>query len=231
MADAVNSPAAMFDELARRRTTVRAFLPEPVPRDLVVEVLKVARMAPSTFNTQPWRVHVVAGRAKADLTARILVAHDAANLPAFSPFPPVTPEAQVAFQEDFGRRYYGALGIDRADAAARYRQTGRNFAFFDAPVGLFFTTDKSLTRHSWLDCGMFMQTLMLAAHARGLGTCPQVAFLRYESIIAEQLGLGETEAVVCGMSLGWPDGEAPVNHLNMPRQEVEQLAQWHGFDG
>lgn len=221
--------AAMFDGLARSRTTTRAFLPEPVPRSLLMEILQVARTAPSTFNTQPWRVHLVAREAKAELTRQILVAHDAAVLPAFSPFPPDVPPIQAAHQEDFGRRYYGALQIDRADAAARYRQTGRNFAFFGAPIGLIFTTDRDLTKHSWLDCGIFMQTLMLAAHARGLATCPQVAFLRYESIIAAYLNLSGSEAVVCGMSLGWPDTTAPVNYLDMPRQDVETLAAWHGF--
>ena len=230
MGDRVGSSAAMFDDLARTRTTVRAFLSDPVPRSIVWDILEVARTAPSTFNTQPWRVHVVAGHAKAELTRRILLAHEAASLPVFSPFPPVMPELQASYQDDFGRRYYGALKIDRADAAARYAQTGRNFAFFGAPVGLIFTTHRGLTKHSWLDCGMFIQTLMLAAHARGLATCPQVAFLRYESIIASQLGLNEDEAVVCGMSLGWPDTAAPVNQLEMPREDVEKISCWHDFE-
>ena len=220
----------MFDALARTRTTVRAFVPDPVPRSLLQDVLQVAQTAPSTFNTQPWRVHLVAGSAKAELTRAILLAHTAADAPTFSPFPAVMPETQADHQNDFGRRYYSALGIDRADAAARSRQTGRNFEFFAAPVGLFFTTNRSLTKHSWLDCGIFMQTLMLAAHARGLATCPQVAFLRYESIIASHLDLCAGEAVVCGMSLGWPDTTARVNQLEMPRERLEEVARWHGFE-
>ena len=228
--DHATSNAATFDTLARTRTTVRAFLPDAVPRNLLEDILRVAQAAPSTFNTQPWRVHLVTGSVKAELTRAILVAHTAADAPAFSPFPAVMPEIQAAYQHDFGRRYYAALGIDRADAEARYRQTGRNFEFFGAPVGLFFTTDRSLTKHSWLDCGILMQTLMIAAHARGLATCPQVAFLRYESIIASHLSLGDAEALVCGMSLGWPDTKAPVNRLEMPRQGLEEMARWHGFE-
>ncbi|HEY0824973.1 MAG TPA: nitroreductase [Ramlibacter sp.] len=225
-----DSSAATFDTLARTRTTVRAFLPDAVPRGVLSEILELAQRAPSTFNTQPWRVHVLSGQAKEGLTREILLAHEAAVLPPFSPFPPAVPRAQAAHQADFGRRYYEALGIDRGDTAARYRQTGRNFSFFGAPVGLIITTDRTLTKHSWLDCGIFLQTLMLAAHARGLATCPQVAFLRFESSIAARLELPDTEAVACGMSLGWPDTNAPVNRLDMPREAMETMARWHGFE-
>jgi nitroreductase len=132
--------------------------------------------------------------------------------------------------DDFGRRYYSALGIDRGDMAARARQTGRNFVFFEAPVGLIFTIHATLTKHSWLDQGLFLQNLMLAAHARGLATCPQVSFVRFQAIIADQLGLGSDESVTCGMSLGYADGQASVNRLNMPREPVQGFTRWLGFD-
>ena len=136
-------------------------------------------------------------------------------------------EARVG---DFGRRYYSALGIDRADMAARARQTGRNFLFFEAPVGLIFTIHATLTKHSWLDCGLFLQNLMLAAHVRGLATCPQVSFVRFQSVIAEQLGLSPEEVVTCGISCGYADEQAAVNQLNMPREPVERFTRWLGFD-
>ena len=113
---------------------------------------------------------------------------------------------------------------------ARARQTGRNFVFFDAPVGLIFTIHSALTRHSWLDCGLFVQTVMLAAQVRGLATCPQVSFVRFQAIIAEQLGLGPDELVTCGMSLGYADEQAAVNSLNMPREPLEQFTRWLGFN-
>jgi nitroreductase len=131
--------------------------------------------------------------------------------------------------DDFGRRYYAALGIDRADMAARARQTGRNFLFFDAPVGFIFTIDSALTKHSWLDFGLFLQNVMLAAHVRGLATCPQVSFVRYQSIIAEELKLAPEEAVTCGMSLGYANEQAAVNHLEMPREPVDAFTRWLGF--
>jgi len=222
--------AAMIDSVIRSRRTVRAFRPDPVPRPHLVEILEMARMAPSTFNTQPWRVHLLAGKAKRALSEAILQAHAPNTQPRFSPFPePPVPDC-AARQNDFGRRYYSALGIDRADMAARGHQTGRNFLFFDAPIGLIFTIRAALTKHSWLDYGLFLQNLMLAAHARGLATCPQVSFVRYQSVIAEQLGLASEEMVVCGMSLGYADEQAPVNRLGMPREPLEAFTRWLGFD-
>ncbi len=222
--------AAVVDTVIRSRKTVRAFRPDPVPRSQLVEIIEVARMAPSNFNTQPWRVHVLAGAAKRALSEAISRVHSANTHPPFSPFPQPPPPDCAARLDDFGRRLYTALSIDRSDMAARARQTGRNFLFFDAPVGFIFTIDSALTKHSWLDFGLFLQNLMLAAHARGLATCPQVSFVRYQSVIAEELGLAPEEAVTCGMSLGYADKQAAVNHLGMPREPVEQFTRWLGFD-
>lgn len=226
----VNRKAETLDELVRSRRSVRAFRPDPVPRAELEAILELARCAPSTFNTQPWRVVVLAGAAKHALSAAILRAHQANACPPFSPFPENPPEDLAARQQDFGRRYYAALGIDRTDMAARGRQTARNFVFFDAPVGLIFTIDRALTQHSWLDYGLYLQTLMLAAHARGLATCPQVSFVRYQSVIASELALDSEEIVVCGMSVGYADERAPVNDLGMPRESLAALARWAGFD-
>jgi nitroreductase len=227
--DTPNS-AAVVDTAIRSRKTVRAFRPDPVPRSQLVEIIEVARMAPSNFNTQPWRVHVLTGAAKRALSEAISRAHSANTHPSFSPFPQPPPTDCAARLEEFGRRLYGALGIDRTDMVARGRQTGRNFLFFDAPVGFIFTIDSALTKHSWLDFGLFLQNLMLAAHARGLATCPQVSFVRYQTVIAEQLRFAPEEAVTCGMSLGYEDRQAAVNHLAMPREPLEAFTDWRGFD-
>jgi len=221
---------AIVDNVIRSRTTVRAFRPDSVPQAQLREIIEVARMAPSNFNTQPWRVHVLAGEAKRALSEAISRAHSANTHPPFSPFPQPPPPDCAARLDDFGGRYYAALGIDRADLAARARQTGRNFLFFDAPVGFIFTINSTLTKHSWLDFGLFLQNLMLAAYARGLATCPQVSLVRYQSIIAEQLRLAPTEAVTCGMSLGYADEQAAVNRLGMPREPLQAFTRWFGFD-
>lgn len=223
-------PAGIIDGVIRSRRTVRAFRPDPVPRSVLVEILEVARMAPSTFNTQPWRVYLLAGNAKRALSNAILQAHAENSQPAFSPFPEPPLADGATRQNDFGRRYYSALGIDRNNMAARARQTGRNFLFFDAPIGLIFTIHAALTKHSWLDYGLFLQNFMLAAQARGLATCPQVSFVRYQLVIAEELHLASEEVVVCGMSLGYADDQAAVNKLEMPREPLERFACWQGFD-
>lgn len=223
--------AGTVDSVMRGRRTTRAFLPNAVPRQTLIDVLDVARTAPSTFNTQPWGVHVLIGAAKQQLSEALQQAHASKSYPHHAAVPPQAPSEVSARQREFFRRYYDILGIDPSDTDARYAQTSRNFAFFDAPVGLIFTIDESLTRHSWLDVGLFLQNVMLAAQARGLATCPQVSFVRYQSVIAETLGLRNSDAVVCGMSLGWPDDSSPVNRMDMPREPILHIAQWHGFDG
>jgi nitroreductase len=220
----------VLDAVIRSRKSVRAFRRDPIPKHLLMEIVEVARAAPSNFNSQPWRVYLLAGKAKDALSEVITRAYHANTAPAFSPFPQWAPADCVARVDEFGRRYYLALGIERLDMTARARQTGRNYVFFDAPVGLIFTTHAALTRHSWLDCGLFIQSLMLAAQVRGLATCPQISFVRFQSVIAEQLGLGPDEVVTCGMSCGYEDERAPVNHLNMPRESLDRISRWLGFD-
>jgi len=172
--------AALVDAVIRSRKTIRAFRPDPVPRQQLVEILEVARMAPSNFNHPPWSVHVLVGEAKRALSEAIFRV-DIANIhPPFSPFPQPPPPDCGARQDDFARRFYAALGIDRADTAARARQTGRNFLFFDAPVGLIFMIDSALTKHSWLDFGLFRCSLptpgawRLAHRSRSCVTSPQL---------------------------------------------------------
>lgn len=226
-----NTPeiAATVDAVIRSRRTTRAFRPDGVTKAQILELLESARAAPSTFNTQPWSVHVLAGDAKTALSKALVHAHSANTHPPYAAMPSPTPSECAARQDEFGRRYYGVLGIDRADMAARSHQTARNYVFFDAPIGLIFTIEASLTKHSWLDCGMFLQNFMLAAQARGLATCPQVSFVRYQSVIAAQLQLGITEAVVCGMSLGYPVVDDPLNRMQMPREPVEAFTTWHSL--
>ncbi|MET1114050.1 MAG: nitroreductase [Comamonas sp.] len=225
------APAAQaFDHLMRTRRSARAFAPDqPVPLALLQQVLATAALAPSNSNTQPWQLHVLTGAALAALSATLRQACDSANAPAFSHFPGVLPERMAAHQAEFGARYYATLGIDRADAAARAAQTARNYDFFGAPVGLVLTTHRSLHAHSWLDCGLFLQSLMLAAHANGLATCPQVSFARFDTLIGQHLQLPADEVVVCGMSLGYGAGDAPVNRMPMARRAVDEFARFQGF--
>ncbi|MDE2048051.1 MAG: nitroreductase, partial [Betaproteobacteria bacterium] len=121
---------------------------------------------------------------------------------------------------------YGLLGIAKADKARMHAQHGRNFVFFDAPVGFIFTIDRILEQGSWLDYGMFLQNIMVAARARGLDTCPQAAFTQWHRIIARHLQLPANEMVVCGMSLGWADPQRVENTLVTEREDVAAFARF-----
>ena len=147
----------ILDAVIRSRKAIRAFRSDPVPKRLLMEVVEAARAAPSNYNSQPWRVYLLTGKAKDALSDAITRAYQGNAAPPFSPFPQPTPTDCAARVDEFGRRYYSALGIDRSDMTARARQTGHNYVFFGAPVGLIFTTHAALTRHSWLDCGLFLQ--------------------------------------------------------------------------
>jgi nitroreductase len=229
MSLSVADTAACLDGLLRSRCSVRAFRDEAVPRETVLEILRVAARAPSNSNTQPWQVYALAGEAIRDLEAAITAVFDSGQLPPPHHFPMPLPDAYAECQADFAARYYQALGIDRADAAARARQTRRNFGFFGAPVGLIFAIDACLKPHSWLDLGLYLQSVMLAARSRGLDTCPQVSFAPYHAVIAPLLGMPDGQVTVCGVSLGYRDERAAVNGLETPRKDVGEFVRTLGF--
>ena len=216
----------------RARRSVRAYRPDPVPRDTVLDILRCASTAPSNSNTQPWRVHVLANEPKQALGEALVAAFDEDRLPPSPHFPDPLPAVFGERQADFAQRYYECLGIARDDAAARARQSRRNFSFFGAPVGLIFTIDARLTRHSWLDLGLFVQNVMVAAKARGLDTCPQVSFVRFHTVIASCLSLEPHDVTACGMALGFADEQACVNQMDVPRQPLEAFVRIHAsFQG
>lgn len=220
----------LVDSVLRMRRSQRAYTHGPVPCALLEDLLAVAASAPSNSNTQPWQVHALAGAPKAALSAALLIALHEGTLPPSAHFPDPLPQEYAQRQQEFGARYYESLGIDVADTASRAKQTAKNFDFFGAPVGLIFTIDRRLAPHSWLDLGLLVQNVMIAATARGLGTCAQVSFARFHTVIAQHLALGEHELTVCGMSLGYPQREAAVNRIAMPRRAVREFVRFDGFE-
>jgi nitroreductase len=193
--------------LASRRST-RAFLPRPVARAEIEEILDVARYCASGVNTQPWRVHVVTGDAKARLSDAILRVYDDAALmqqqaEPYDYYPQEWTSPYLERRRQVGWELYGLLGIGKGDRDGMHAQHARNYRFFDAPVGLMFTIDRNMGRGSLIDYGMFLQSIMVAARARGLDTCPQAAFNAFHDIIARQLGIADDQMLVCGMSLGY----------------------------
>jgi LAO/AO transport system ATPase len=222
---------AAVDRAIRTRRSVRRFLPRPVPRAVVEELLDVARHAPSGTNTQPWRVHALAGAAKERLCRAVASAYDSgARAPEYRYYPEQWFEPYLGRRRKLGWDLYTLLGIGRGDKAAMHAQHRRNYRFFDAPVGMIFTIDRRLEQGSWLDYGMFLQTLMVAARARGLDTCPQASWTEFPQVVAGELRLQEHEAVVCGMALGYADPAAIEARLVVEREPVAGFATLDGFD-
>ncbi len=227
----INAPAATAADAITSRKSIRRFLPDPVSRETVERLLAVASRAPSGTNIQPWKVYVVAGEAKAALSAAILEAHDAGakNEREYNDYPLEFTEPYLGRRRKIGWDLYGLLGIERGDKDKMHAQHGRNFLFFDAPVGLFFSLDRDLELGSWVDMGMFIENVMIAARGQGLDTCPQAAWVGYHKAIREPLGIPEHEALVCGMCLGHEDTRAPANALETEREPVDGFAKFFGF--
>ena len=223
------------DAVIERRASTRAFLPAPVPRDVLEAILRVACRAPSGNNAQPWRVYVLQGAVKDELVRKVLEADDAQRdhpelqthyRADYDYYPRHWVEPYLARRRANGWGLYGVLGIGRADKDKMRVQHQRNFRFFDAPVGLMFTLDRVMGQGSLLDYGTFIQNIMLAARARNLATCPQAAWNDYSSIVLPHIGALAEEYLVCGMALGYPDPDAPVNTFFTPREPLENVVHW-----
>lgn len=222
---------AAVDEAITSRHSLRAFLPTPVPRQTIEDILAVASRAPSGTNTQPWQVHVLTGAALRRVSTRIQAAYldpqqNAAHQEEYAYYPTEWRSPYIDRRRKVGWDLYGLLGIAKTDKARMQQQHGRNFIFFDAPVGLFFTIDRVMQQGSWLDYGMFLQNIMVAARARGLHTCPQAAFTQFHELIAEELQLKPEQMLVCGMSLGHADPAAVENSLVTERAPVAEFARF-----
>ncbi len=224
---------AAVDAAITSRRSIRAYLPTPVPRATIEDILTVAARAPSGTNTQPWKVTVLTGDPLQRLGDAIVAVHnDPAQLAAqqeeYAYYPRQWVSPYIDRRRKVGWDLYSLLGIGKADKERMHAQHGRNYRFFGAPVGLIFTIDRILERGSWLDYGMFLQNVMVAARARGLDTCPQAAFTAFHRVIARELALPEGEMLVCGMALGHADPQAVENSLVTEREPVAGFVRFLG---
>jgi len=231
----LTAAAPDVDTAIDSRMSVRAFLPNPVPRELLADLLSVASRAPSGTNTQPWKVYVLQGTSRDGLVAKVCQAADAVRADpalaaqyreAYDYYPEKWVSPFIDRRRENGWGLYGLLGIGKADRDKMHAQHLRNYMFFDAPVGLVFTVDKVMGRGSLLDYGMFLQNIMLAARARGLHTCPQAAWNGYASIVLPHVGAGDHEMMVCGMALGYADPADKVNTFRTPRVPAAEFTTW-----
>jgi nitroreductase len=224
---------SIVDEAITSRKSVRAFLPTPVDRATVEKLLAVASRSASGSNIQPWKVRVVAGEVKQKLSQTIL---DAIAREGFEPYKREWNYYPVQWREPFlGRRrkigwdMYGLLGVGKGDHEGTHQARLRNYEFFGAPVGLIFTLDEDLEIGSWLDLGILLGAIMIAARGHGLHTCPQAAFADFHSIIRPMLDIPANEIIICGMAIGHIDPDAPINALQTERAGVAEFTTFHGI--
>jgi len=213
------------DAAITSRRSIRAFLDQAVAREDIEKILEVASRAPSGTNTQPWKVYVLTGQARTALSEAILAVHldpelSRQHTEEYAYYPREWVSPFIDRRRKVGWDLYSLLGLTRDNKEGMAAQHARNFRFFDAPVGLIFTIDRVMEQGSWLDYGMFLQNIMVAARGRGLDPCPQAAFTQYHRIIAEQLQLPANETVVCGMALGWADPAKIENSLVTEREPL-----------
>lgn len=220
-----------IDEIIVGRVACREFSDAPVPRRIIEQILRVARFAPSGANIQPGQVYVLAGAVKDRVSAALMEAHETSrdeHVSEYKYYASNLPEPYLNRRREFGRLFYGSLGIAQTDIEARSRQTAKNYTFFGAPVGLLVTIDRRLEVGSWLDLGMFVQNVMLAAASRGLQSCPQETFAKYHRILRSLLSIPAEQIVVCGISIG--RSKEKTRERLMPRADVEAFASFVGFE-
>lgn len=221
------------DEAIRSRKSVRRFLPTPVPARVVSHILEVAGRAPSGNNVQPWRVYVLTGESRSRLCDAIVEAairEPDSHQPEYAYYPTSWFQPYLDRRRRCGFGLYESLGIAKDDVVARERQMLRNYTFFDAPVGLLVTLDRRLNTGSFMDIGMFIQSVMVASRAEGLHTCAQAAFAWFHKVVRDQLPVSDSELLLCGIALWHEDPEAPENAFITERADVEEFASFHGFE-
>lgn len=214
------------------RYSCRAFRPDPVPERVVREILVAAGRAPSGGNLQPWHVHALTGAPLAalldDVEAR-MQEMPRGETPEYRIYPADLKEPYASRRFQVGEALYSALGVSREDKAGRGRQFRRNFRLFGAPVGLFIYLDRSMGPPQWADCGMFLQSVMLAARAHGLHTCAQEAWAQWHGTVARHLRPDPEHMLFCAIALGHADAAAPVNRWRSDRAPVGVIASFRGF--
>ena len=213
----------------KNRKSTRAFIDKQVLPQTIDDVLDAARWAPSGANIQPWRVAVTTSGTKTDLCLALADAFQS-NSPSnadYTYYASPVEEPYLARQRRCGAALYGALDISRQDKEQRRAQWLKNYFAFDAPVILFIFIDSSLEKGSWVDMGMFIQNIMLAARGHGLESCPQASLAEYPDIVRSHLTITDEQLLICGIALGYSDTPAAVNQYRTERESVDSFTSWH----
>jgi len=211
------------------RKSVRAYLNKEVSKEQIEKILNLAKHAPSGVNTQPWKVAVVQGQSKKTLQEKLFQAfHTKAAHDMDYQYYPLEWKAPYAKRRAAcGLQLYASVGIKKEDKERRLAQWAENFRAFDAPVMLFFYMDDCMQTGSFLDFGMFLQSLMLAATEEGLATCAQGALAEYSTLTKQTLGIPSNTILVCGMALGYEDTSSPINQYRTPRLDLGEFVHFY----
>ncbi|TGJ98308.1 nitroreductase [Leptospira langatensis] len=210
------------------RHSIRDYESRAIEDSVLKDLFSKSLRSPSWKNSQPWKVHVVSG-AKKDRLAKLMMERakqDSAPVPD-TIWPTGFPSDAKKRMFDLGMKIYGAAGIERKDKEARDKFMLRNFEFFGAPTGVFITTEFDLNFYIALDIGCYLNTVMLLARSYGLGSVPQAALSAFPEVVRQELGLSESEKVVCGLSLGYPKADSSLNRFHTPREEVSNLVKFY----
>lgn len=215
-------------EAIKQRHSVRRFLDKPISREQIEQLLDTARHAPSGANTQPWQVAVLQGEAKTALSKQIVQSFEAGETQTadYEYYPTEWQQPYLDRRRACGLQLYQSLGIDKKDRTAQKAQWAANYRAFDAPVMLLFWMDGIMQTGSFIDFGMFLQSFMLAAEEAGLATCPQAALAEYPQLVKSHINIPDDSILLCGMSLGYEDTEAPVNHYRTAREPLASFTRF-----
>lgn len=210
------------DAVSSRRS-IRAFLDQPIPNELIRDLLTRASRAPSGGNLQPWRIFVVNGESMQRFRKHV-AANTNVQTPAYTIYPRDLKEPYRTSRYKVGEDMYKLLEIPREDKPARIRRLMENYQCFGAPAAIFCYIDRIMGPPQWADLGMYLQTFMLLAEEQGLGTCAQEAWSARPDTVRSFVNAPDELTIFCGMAIGYPDPEVPVNSLVSDREATDQFA-------
>lgn len=218
----------VFDAI-RTRWACRAFLETPLTNEQIEQVLEAASWSPSGVNSQPWRVAIAQGNSRQAISQALIAAREQEQEPNpdYRYYPDNWIEPYRSRRIECGKALYSALGIAKEDKSRQQKAWFNNYRFFGAPVALFFFIHQQMNTGSWLDMGLFLQNVMLAATGLGLASCPQASVADYPDIIRQILQVDEEYTLICGMALGYADTQKAVNQYRLERSSPGEFCSWH----
>jgi nitroreductase len=217
----------------KNRKSVRAYTPDPVSKDVMTELLEAAFQAPTGSNTQPWKFYVVAGERKKELDEVLLKCLDEGQSTSNElqvQREGGDAEAQEKMNARRGELMREVMEILRNNDVPIENFAKGSFCYFGAPVSIFVTMDQSLAESTLVAVGAAVENFMLAACAKGLGSCWIGMALMYSAQIREFLGVADNERIITSLALGYPDEEAPINTFKATKDDLDSFVEWDGWE-